>query len=54
VDGGVISQGARQAIAFLNDLGGEKARLFGVEIRTARIGESPPGAGAGWAASERW
>jgi hypothetical protein len=32
----------RQALAFLNDLGGEKARFFGVEIAAARIGESAP------------
>lgn len=34
----------RQAIAFLNDLGGEKARFFGVEIGAVRIGASPPAA----------
>jgi hypothetical protein len=32
----------RQAIAFLNDLGGEKVRFFGVEIGAVRIGDSPP------------
>jgi hypothetical protein len=32
----------RQAIAFLNELGGEKARFFGVEIGVVRIGSSPP------------
>ena len=32
----------RQAIAFLNDLGGEKVRFYGVEIRAVRIGASPP------------
>ena len=32
----------RQAIAFLNDLGGEKARFFGVEIAAARIDTSAP------------
>jgi hypothetical protein len=32
----------RQAIAFLNDLGGEKARFFGVEIAVARIDTSAP------------
>ncbi len=32
----------RQAIAFLNDFGGEKGRFFGVEIGAVRIGGSPP------------
>jgi hypothetical protein len=32
----------RQALAFLNDLGGEKARFFGLEIGAARIGASLP------------
>jgi hypothetical protein len=31
----------RQAIAFLNELGGDKARFFGVEIGAVRIGDSP-------------
>lgn len=30
----------RQAIDFLNDLGGEKARFFGVEINAVQIGDS--------------
>lgn len=32
----------RQAIVFLNDLGGDKARFFGVEIGVGRIDESAP------------
>ncbi len=32
----------RQAIEFLNELGGEKARFFGIEIGAARIGGSLP------------
>ena len=32
----------RQAIVFLNDLGGERARFFGVEIGAVRIGDSAP------------
>jgi hypothetical protein len=32
----------RQAIAFLNELGGEKARFFGVEIGAVKIGDSAP------------
>jgi hypothetical protein len=32
----------RQAIAFLNDLGGENVRFFGVEIGAVRIGGSTP------------
>jgi len=32
----------RQAIEFLNELGGEKARFFGIEIRAARIGGALP------------
>jgi hypothetical protein len=32
----------RQAIAFLNDLGGEKARFYAVEIAAVRIGTSAP------------
>jgi hypothetical protein len=32
----------RQAIEFLNQLGGEKARFFGIEIGAVRIGDSAP------------
>jgi hypothetical protein len=32
----------RQAIAYLNDLAGDKARYFAVEIAAARIADSPP------------
>jgi Domain of unknown function (DUF4268) len=32
----------RQALAFLNELGGDKARFFGIEIAAVRIGASPP------------
>lgn len=32
----------RQALSFLNDLAGERARFFGVEIAVARIGDSVP------------
>jgi hypothetical protein len=32
----------RQALSFLNDLGGDRARFFGVEIAVARIGDSAP------------
>lgn len=31
----------RQALDLLNDLGGERVRFFGVELRVVRIGESP-------------
>ncbi len=31
----------RQAVAFLNELGGEKVRFFAVEIGAVRIGDSP-------------
>jgi hypothetical protein len=42
VDGNLLREEHRQAIAFLNDLGGEKARFFGIEIAAARIGTSAP------------
>jgi hypothetical protein len=32
----------RQALDYLNDLAGEEARFFGVEIGAVRIGDSPP------------
>lgn len=32
----------REALILLNDLGGERVRFFGVELRAIRIGDSPP------------
>lgn len=32
----------RQALAYLNELGGERARFFGVEVAAVRIGDSLP------------
>jgi hypothetical protein len=37
-----IREEHRQALDFLNSLGGEQARFFGIEVSTVRIGSSPP------------
>jgi hypothetical protein len=38
----VFREEHRQALDFLNEIGGERVRFFGIELAAVRIGDSPP------------